>query len=667
MGNIIPPDSHKGQEIEDFANTILTTFASEYRTTYGCEVLRFDEESEECKYPFSLKFCPWERLDYPLKKGYLTKQGFIRRSWRKRYFVVQPNFLIDYYESEEAFEKGLKPKGTINPCGYQAVSDLEDVLAKRHKKLTAMLGADRPDTPETFPNHTFGVVHDKARSYFITAENEQEKLEWVQMFQLCCACVKGFNIDDPICQSTFNKAIARTLRAYGNTEYHNYRGTEEKVLCDMITSEIESRFLIGIYRNVKGNMAAKIKIRDQVLKALDVSVQARVSNLWGILMGDKDKTQLKSEALLREKKAEIAAVRRKVEWEMNGQTETYIKEALTEVRNYVQKIFPVLEKSILDALCEVRDIYQTNIVEIAVDVEQREEVEIPVQMYINSLDMLARTPSEMEVAYKHLEEMEKVLEDAHNDLKSFQVSTLLLQAQEKLRMVMDALVNTFQERFLSLSRDIKGKQKHKQLRNLIEEVDQEVTNNLETDLNEIINTFNLRTLKTIFVSYVHKQVDGNCKRVIESVDDVIPGHLRFVLTLDNEYERLVERSVEQLLKEVMNIMDESKQRSFSSSMRSSGSRTFPKFSSRRTKFQTGSKRSEATTCVSLPVKPNGVTKEHDRKSSLSKIITFGCLAINGDCRKSSGYTDITNNSADDSMVEISLNLNAQHGGNETKG
>ena len=43
----------------------------------------------------------WERLDYPIKKGYLTKQGVIRKNWRRRFFVVQPNYLIDYYENEE--------------------------------------------------------------------------------------------------------------------------------------------------------------------------------------------------------------------------------------------------------------------------------------------------------------------------------------------------------------------------------------------------------------------------------------------------------------------------------------------------------------------------------------------------------------------------------------
>lgn len=61
-----------------------------------------------------------------------------------------------------------------------------------------MLGVDQQETPEKFPEHTFGIVHDKARSYFIKAENEEEKLEWVKVFQLCRACIKGTKTQESI-------------------------------------------------------------------------------------------------------------------------------------------------------------------------------------------------------------------------------------------------------------------------------------------------------------------------------------------------------------------------------------------------------------------------------------------------------------------------------------
>ena len=43
-----------------------------------------------------------------------------------------------------------------------------------------------------------------------------------------------------------------------------------------------------------------------------------VDPMWKTLMDNKEKIQLKVETLIREKEREIAAVRRKVEWEMNG-------------------------------------------------------------------------------------------------------------------------------------------------------------------------------------------------------------------------------------------------------------------------------------------------------------------------------------------------------------
>lgn len=90
--------------------------------------------------------------------------------------------------------------------------------------------------------------------------------------------------------------------------------------------------------------------------------------------------------------------------------------------------------------------------------------------------MLARTPSEIQTAYKLLDPMEKELTSAQHDLKTFDVDTIMLLAQERLRHVMDALVITFQEKILEASCGIEGKQKHKQLRSLIEEIDDEVAN-----------------------------------------------------------------------------------------------------------------------------------------------------------------------------------------------
>ena len=59
-------------------------------------------------------------------------------------------------------------------------------------------------------------------------------------------------------------------------------------------------------------------LEHQVIRTLDSSVLAHVSPAWKVLLEDKEVIRSKVQTLLKEKRAEIAAVRRKVEWEMNG-------------------------------------------------------------------------------------------------------------------------------------------------------------------------------------------------------------------------------------------------------------------------------------------------------------------------------------------------------------
>lgn len=33
--------------------------------------------------------------------GYLTKKGAVVKNWKRRYFVVNPDYSVDYFENEE--------------------------------------------------------------------------------------------------------------------------------------------------------------------------------------------------------------------------------------------------------------------------------------------------------------------------------------------------------------------------------------------------------------------------------------------------------------------------------------------------------------------------------------------------------------------------------------
>ncbi|XP_046845477.1 protein Niban 2-like [Xenia sp. Carnegie-2017] len=601
MGNIASVESRKRQEIEDLVKSMLETFESEYITAYSGEILKCSEETPENDFSFSLKFCPWERLECPIKKGYLTKQGVIVKSWRRRYFVVRSNYLIDYYENKETYDKGLKPKRTINPCGYRTVPNIEDEISRKRKSLAKMLDTfAEADVTEKFPDHSFGVVHDKLRNFFIYAESEEEKSEWMDMFDLCCASVKGLDIVDPVEESTFHEAVHKTLTIYGFPDHFKYQGTKEKVIYDIISAKVDAKFMAELCKHVKG-LSAKLKVRDQVLKHLDASLMSLVTAMWQKLELNTSKMKSEIELTLYEKQREIDAVRRKVEWEMNGTTRMCLDEALKDTKVRILRMCPVLEKSMFDALCEVRNIYERNIVEIGVDVEQRDEIEIPILRYVHSLDMIARTPSEMASAYQCLDSLKKELTSLQVDINTFDATAMMLRAQDKLRRVMDALVNTFEVKFFEVSNEVEGKLKHKQLRMMIENLDDEIANNMfENNVKEIMYRFNMDTLKTIFIPYVHRNIHEKCTMEVESAEKVIPEHLKVVINTNNEYRVLVERSVEDLIRQVLLKKDDAKQRSFKSSLRQSRRKTFPKFIRRQTKFQDSGSEAGLERRVSYP-------------------------------------------------------------------
>lgn len=92
--------------------------------------------------------------------------------------------------------------------------------------------------------------------------------------------------------------------------------------------------------------------------------------------------------------------------------------------------------------------------------------------------MIARTPSEMASAYQCLDSLKKELTSLQVDINTFDATAMMLRAQEKLRRVMDALVNTFEVKFFEVSNEVEGKLKHKQLRMMIENLDDEIANNV---------------------------------------------------------------------------------------------------------------------------------------------------------------------------------------------
>jgi len=91
--------------------------------------------------------------------GFLTKQGKLRKTWKSRFFVLE-NGILSYYDNKEMYPG--KPAGRI---------ELKTVLNIQ----------DRPD--KDGKSHLFEVVAPQ-RTFFIQAESEEKRKEWLDILRL---------------------------------------------------------------------------------------------------------------------------------------------------------------------------------------------------------------------------------------------------------------------------------------------------------------------------------------------------------------------------------------------------------------------------------------------------------------------------------------------------
>jgi len=277
-----PVDASTKQEIEDLIKSMLVTFTTQYVKWYALSLVRkLKMDAKTAPSPYKLLVRP-ENTDN-LKTGWLMKEGGLRKTWKKRFFVARYDYVVDYYEKEEESkkEKG-KTKGSMSLCGYHVVEDPNDGVIKRLKNLAEKMGINVDDIPKPkeYPKLTFEVHHHRRRCYFIQAENEDQFKEWVDVFKTVCRNSYGLKNKDWVHQHAFREAVRRTRWELGRWGWWSYGGSEEQILSDMISDQIEYAVMGRIYSKITGPWPIRNTVRNQVLKTLDTIIMAGVTPAW---------------------------------------------------------------------------------------------------------------------------------------------------------------------------------------------------------------------------------------------------------------------------------------------------------------------------------------------------------------------------------------------------
>jgi hypothetical protein len=534
-------DAATRDEIQNLIKAILEKFTIGYVKHYALGLVKKAEE-EAAKEPgpdWKLTPRPEEGASTdPLKTGFLQKKGAIRKSWKKRYLVVHPNYVVEYFENEKAAQ-GPKPKskGKMHLAGYRVVEDPNAGIVQQLQKLAEQMKIDISELPKPkqYPETVLELHHSRRRCYYIEAATLEEKKEWMEMFRTCCYYAWGLENRDPVHVHAFYAAIRDTRWHLGRWGWWSYGGSETQLLSDMINDEIEYQTIGKIYSKLPGPWVIKSKLRDQVLKAIDGFVSAGVAPAWAAMSKTVEELRPKAEPLIAKLADPLGKQKAEIINKLKEGCMSIIKPLLEQhVVPHLKEIMDIIKSPVVDAYKKAGELLEKQFTDFSskFDISKKEA-------NFGDLDRWSRWSWwEARPATDKIAEMYDPLWLLHKVFPDIYPWSTIYNGQDQLRKILDNAVYTFEV-------DVKNVTDAQALSF------KPTITKYEEDAKTATTEYYLKIFKDIIMPFFNKLVIPACKTVIEPLSSAIPDELKQFVDPEEMFDKLVDGVVEDTIKTII--------------------------------------------------------------------------------------------------------------------
>jgi len=547
-----PLDGATKDEILNLIKAVCVTFTTQYTKAYVLELIKLkEEEAQEEKPDWKLLVRPEDTSD--LKAGYLTKQGGLFKSWKKRWFVVRYNYFVDYFTDEKAANAAKpKPKGSMNLAGYHVIADPNDGIIKRLTALAEKMGINVNDIPKPkeYPPLTFEVHHYRRRCWFIQAEDDAAKKQWVEMFETACRRAWGLRNQERVHKAAFYEAVRRTRWELGRWGWWSWGGSEEQVISDLISAELEYATMGKIYSKISsGPWIIRNKIRNQVEKTIDTFVSAGVNPAWKAMEGVVKELRPKVEPKIAELADPLGKLKGEIIDKMKNGVLGIINPMLVEhVIPHLSKIVAIIKSPFYECFDECYKMYEHETAEFKKEHGNLADT----KKGFKHLDHVSRywnmypATNKLDVMYEPL----WLLREIFTEIRPW---SLIWNAQDDVRTMMDNAMYTF-ENAIEKALETDGEKLKADANAAGELIEVSRTKTLEdykNDANIRMNQFYMTIMKAIVMPPFNALVMPACKAVLEPLNDLIPDPMKQFVDILEMFDQLVNGIIEGAIQRVL--------------------------------------------------------------------------------------------------------------------
>eukprot|EP00429_Kryptoperidinium_foliaceum_P092203 CAMPEP_0176195952 /NCGR_PEP_ID=MMETSP0121_2-20121125/6780_1 /TAXON_ID=160619 /ORGANISM="Kryptoperidinium foliaceum, Strain CCMP 1326" /LENGTH=556 /DNA_ID=CAMNT_0017534743 /DNA_START=49 /DNA_END=1719 /DNA_ORIENTATION=+ len=262
MGN--PIDEAAQARINETIQDVIKIFSVEFSKSYTQAVIQNakDEIEPEKDILDDLKLQEAPVPSHVMKTGMLVKRGDSVKNWKSRCFVAYnkaDNFKIDYHDGTS--EAG-KLKGTIHCAGYRAYEFNSDDIAE-------------------FGEAGIKLVpwSSRRRTWWIKCADEQERKEWMSVFENACYKARPPRDADECIASAFDTTLQKLRWHFWFWGYYGDAGSEDERLGEFILDLLDRNIINEIIGNIVEGPAKNMTV-DLIRKTIGATVKGACSSAW---------------------------------------------------------------------------------------------------------------------------------------------------------------------------------------------------------------------------------------------------------------------------------------------------------------------------------------------------------------------------------------------------
>ncbi|XP_059495901.1 protein Niban 1-like isoform X2 [Stegostoma tigrinum] len=394
-----------------------------------------------------------------IAQGHMLQHVDSRRKWKQRYFVMKASYHLEYFETKEAEQKGLKPEGTMLLSGFVVLTSVTE--------YTEMLHRTWPHFNVLFRRDSFEV-----RAF----------LEAVRV----CRMQKG---------------------QYGICEL--YFGSETEILSNMVMEDLCPVLESQLLPHIRGPESKRKQTWLKMIGEMYTVVETHVSEGFQALLRDIEEQNLQLEKKIRpdfnqiltSKKQLVAKLQEslgdRIQWCCEAQVQPHMELARDKLADPMNA-----------GLGETRRLFSEEVNRVISVVKSTEHSSSSLAEVFGQLQALPYQSAQLNHCYEKIETLEQSLSELAPRFSFAGVRLLTQRAQNIIQQLLEDAVYTFQHLLVStqpatgLSAEVSQRLDNTQVR---------VLKKFDSDSAAAGRQFVRDSLLEIFLPYVLKTVEPICK------------------------------------------------------------------------------------------------------------------------------------------------------------